>query len=109
MSEMDDFEGVAIGLLSDADRDVVRDGDELLVHGIVFARLEGEALLVRLPGERASDLVERGVATPAEGGAGAGAADEGVQWVGVADREDWAELAGEAHTLAHGHVPGGQS
>lgn len=104
MTDSSDFDALAADLLSDPDRDVTVDDTSLLVHGHEFARLDGDALLVRLPTARAADLIERGVAT----GASTDSTDTAV-WVSITDHEDWPELAGEAHTLAHGHLPGGAS
>lgn len=106
MTESAAFETLATQLLDDPDRDVSRSGDTLTVHGRVFAALGGDSLLVQLPGARADDLIARGMAAVAEGPVAAAPA---ARWVSVTDQEDWPELAAEAHVLAEGHVPGGQS
>jgi len=102
------FDTLSTELVNDPDRDVSRSGDSLEVHGLAFAVLEAESLLVRLPASRADDLVSRGMATPAESPV-AGGSDASARWVSITDQEDWPELAAEAHVGASGHVPGGQS
>lgn len=84
-----DLEGA---LLSDPDDDVAVDGDRFTVKGTLFAFRDGDALVVDLPPQRAGDLLDRDVATPEDGGPEAKG-----RWVRVADREDWVELATEAH------------
>jgi hypothetical protein len=75
---------------------------ELLVHGTIFARLEGDDLLVELPPARAADLVERGIA---EQFAAEGQPDR--DWVRVSDLQLWPELAREAHEyVGEPHVGG---
>ncbi len=106
MTESTAFETLATELLNDPDRDVSRAGDTLSVHGRAFAAVDGGSLLVQLPSARADDLISRGMATAA---VGPDQAAEAAQWVRVTDQEDWSELAAEAHVLAEGHVPGGQS
>jgi len=107
VTESTDFDDLATALLNDPDRDVSRSGDTLLVRGRVFAALDGDSLVVQVSAARADDLVSRGMASPASGPADA--AETAGRWVSVADHEDWPELADEAHVLAEGHVPGGQS
>jgi len=96
------FSSVSDVLLGDPDDDVQREGTRLTVKGTVFARLEGDELLVALPAARAADLVSRGIAGPASGDAGSG----GV-WVSIHDVENWVELAGEAHQFV-GEPPVGR-
>lgn len=76
----------------------------LLVHGRLFAFLEGDDLVVEVPFVRANDLVERGVAERAtrEG-------SEKRDWVRVTDRQLWAELAREAHEFVGEPAVGGDS
>ena len=95
------FSSVSDALLGDPDDDVRLDGTRLTVKGSVFARLEGEELLVALPPARAADLVSRGIASPASGDGGNGA------WVSIHDVENWVELAGEAHQFV-GEPPVGR-
>jgi hypothetical protein len=95
------FSSVSDALLGDPDDDVQLDGTRLTVKGAVFARLEGEELLVALPPARAADLVSRGIASPASGEASSGA------WVSIHDVENWVELAGEAHQFV-GEPPVGR-
>lgn len=95
------FSFVSDALLGDPDDDVQLDGTRLTVKGTVFARLEGDELLVALPAARAADLVSRGIASPAPGDGGSGA------WVSIHDVENWVELAGEAHQFV-GEPPVGR-
>jgi len=96
------FSSVSDVLLGDPDDDVQREGTRLTVKGTVFARLEGDELLVALPTARATDLVSRGIASPASGdGASSGT------WVSIHDVENWIELAGEAHQFV-GEPPVGR-
>jgi hypothetical protein len=76
----------------------------LLVHGTVFARLEGDDLLVELPPTRAADLVERGIAERfvLEG-------EPDRNWVRVSDLQLWPELAREAHEYVGEPPVGGDS
>jgi hypothetical protein len=96
------FSSVSDVLLGDPDDDVKLDGTRLTVKGTVFARLEGDDLLVALPAARAADLVSRGIAGPASGDAASG-----VVWVSIHDVENWIELAGEAHQFV-GEPPVGR-
>ncbi|MEO6116880.1 MAG: hypothetical protein ABIP33_10890 [Pseudolysinimonas sp.] len=96
------FTAVSDALLSDPDDDVQVDGGQLSVKGTVFARLEGDELLVDLPTSRAADLVSRGIASAAAGDATAVGA-----WVSIHDVENWVELAGEAHQFV-GEPPVGR-
>ena len=95
------FTAVSDALLGDPDDDVQLEGTQLTVKGTVFARLEGDELLVVLPASRAADLVSRGIAGPARDGASSGA------WVSIHDVENWVELAGEAHQFV-GEPPVGR-
>ncbi|MCU1584784.1 MAG: hypothetical protein JWM49_1340 [Microbacteriaceae bacterium] len=76
----------------------------LLVHGTVFARLEGDDLLVELPPARAADLVERGIAKRfvVKG-------QPGRNWARVRDLQLWPELAREAHEYVGEPPVGGDS
>jgi hypothetical protein len=96
------FSAVSDALLSDTDDDVTLDGTQLSVKGTVFARLEGDELLVDLPASRAADLVARGIGSAAGGDAPAVGA-----WVSIHDVENWVELAGEAHQFV-GEPPVGR-
>ena len=96
------FTAVSDVLLSDPDDDVQLDGRRLSVRGAVFARLEGDELLVDLPTARAADLVARGIAGRVDGDVTAVGA-----WVAIHDSENWAELAGEAHQFV-GEPPVGR-
>ncbi|HEY8912013.1 hypothetical protein [Lacisediminihabitans sp.] len=76
----------------------------LLVHGRLFAFLEGDDLVVDVAPARARDLVHRGVAErfvldghPAR------------ERVRVSDLQLWPELAGEAHEYVGEPPVGGQS
>lgn len=97
------FDLLATRLLEDPDDDVVATEKGLHVHGRLFAFLDGDALVVDLPAARALDLVDRGVATAASGGA----VDARGAWVGIADLADWPELAAEAHQFV-GEPPVGR-
>lgn len=68
----------------------------------MFARLEGDELLVALPAARAADLVSRGIAGRVAGDGGPHGA-----WVSIHDVENWTELAGEAHQFV-GEPPVGR-
>ena len=96
------FSHVADALLIDADDDVRLEGGALSVKGRVFARLDGDRLVVDLPSPRAADLVERGIASSASGTEAALGT-----WVGIDEAEDWIELAGEAHQFV-GEPPVGR-
>src|SRR5438874_1788309 len=86
------FTDLAFALREDPDHDVTVEPGRLLVHGRVFARLDGEALVVDLAQARADDLVTRGIAAAASGDPAPSGA-----WVAITDTEDWTELATEAH------------
>ena len=80
-------------LLLDEDLDVDETPDGLLVHGKLFAFLEGSELVVELPEARSIDLQLRGIATAFSGAHGGPSRN----WIRVGDRELWSELAHEAH------------
>jgi hypothetical protein len=80
-------------LLLDADADVDQTPDGLLVHGRLFAFLDGIDLVVELPAARSADLRRRGIVSPFVGDSGGPSRN----WVRVGDRELWSELAREAH------------
>ena len=98
----DAFEGVRFSF---ADFESVTESSEgLLVHGTLFAFLDGDELVVELDPQRAFDLVERGIATrfSAEG-------EVSREWVKVADQQLWPELAREAHEYVGEPPVGGDS
>ncbi|GAB3576797.1 hypothetical protein GCM10027406_10100 [Leifsonia lichenia] len=97
------FDLLATRLLEDPDDDVVATEKGLHVHGKLFAFLDGDTLVLDLPASRALDLVDRGVASLASGGV----VDARGSWVGIADVEDWPELASEAHQFV-GEPPVGR-
>ena len=94
---MDDVERVYDSmtreLLLDEDYDVDLTPDGLLVHGRLFAFLDGTDLVVDLPEARAKDLHDRGIAVPFSGTKG----EPSRNWIRVADLQLWSELAREAH------------
>lgn len=102
------FDDVTRALLADPDDDVTLEGTSLLVKGSVFAALDGELLVVALPAHRADDLLGRDVATPAEAPSAAAAGVAG-RWVGIADTQNWVELATEAHQFVGEPAVGGDS
>jgi hypothetical protein len=83
---------------------VTIDIDGLLVHGTLFAFLDGDELVVDLPAGRASDLVERdqGTRFRLEG-------EKSRDLVRVRDRSLWSELTREAHEYVGEPPVGGQS
>lgn len=96
------FEALRSALQQDPDLDVtVREG-ALVVHQTAFAFLAGSSLAVRLPADRADDLIKRDIAKLLRH-------DPGADWVTISESEDWPELAAEAHELASGHQPGNRS
>jgi hypothetical protein len=83
---------------------VTVDSDGLLVHGTIFAFLIDDDLVVDLPAQRASDLVEREQGTRFR--------LDGVKsrdLVKVRDRSLWSELTREAHEYVGEPPVGGQS
>lgn len=87
------YDAVVRELLLDEDADVEAAPDGVLVKGRLFAFLDGEELVVELPDARSADLHERGIVVPFRGANG----DTSRNWVRIADRELWSELAREAH------------
>jgi hypothetical protein len=98
------FADLTYALRADADNDVTSVGERLFVRGRLFAFRSGGLLVVDLSPARAQDLVRRGTAAPATGPS----PTKGI-WVSVADTEDWAELADEAHQFVGEPTVGGQS
>jgi hypothetical protein len=76
----------------------------LLVHGTIFAWLDGDDLIVDLPTDRASDLVSRGIARRVKADA-----VPSRDVVRIADRALWSELTREAHEYVGEPPVGGQS
>jgi hypothetical protein len=99
-----EFDLVKGELLADPDDDVVDGGEGLLVKGSLFAFESEDGLVVDLPEQRAADLIERGVAEPAE-------AEQSAKgrWVAVRDAADWLEIATEAHQFVGEPAVGRQS
>jgi len=97
------YDAVTRELLLDEDFDVNLAPDGLLVHGRLFAFLDGDDLVVDLPEARATDLRKRGIAVPFSGTLGGPSRN----WVRVGDRELWSELAREAHQFV-GEPPVGR-
>jgi hypothetical protein len=97
------FQLIAAELLQDPDDDVSVTSTGLHVHGRLFAYQDGAGLVVDLPQDRADDLIGREVAVPVA----EGRAEPRGAWVAIADAEDWAELAGEAHQFV-GEPPVGK-
>ncbi|HEY0260142.1 MAG TPA: hypothetical protein VGC18_09860 [Lacisediminihabitans sp.] len=96
------FENLALSL---RDEDgVTFEPSGLVVHGKLFAFLQGERLVVELPESRSRDLVTRGVAATfvSEG-------HPSRKWVSVADVQLWDELARESHEFVGEPPIGGQS
>ena len=84
------FDDLVQRLEDDLEEGLGRDGAVLTVHGAPFAVLDGDDLVVPLPDARVADLLDRGVALPAD-------AADGRARVRVADTDLWEELAREAH------------
>jgi hypothetical protein len=99
-----DYKSLTIELAEDEDYDVDIAADGLLVHGKLFAFLEGDDLVVELPEARANDLKARGVAA-----AFRAAGHPTRDWVRVSDRQLWSELARESHTFVGEPAVGGES
>lgn len=87
------YDAVTREMLLDEDFDVDLTLDGLLVHGKLFAFLDGTELVVELPEARAADLRERGLALPFRGRQ----SGPSRNWIRVSDRALWSELAREAH------------
>ncbi|MFB2555639.1 hypothetical protein [Herbiconiux liangxiaofengii] len=98
------FDDLSRALLADPDDDVSVEGQTLLVKGVAFAVVVGDDLVVDLPAARAADLIGRDEARGAEGPAPAKG-----RWVAVADRQNWGELASEAHQFVGEPAVGGDS
>jgi len=98
------FDELSQALRTDADDDVTAIGDSLLVRGRLFAFRADRLLVVDLPAERATDLIERGMAVSAAASSPA----HGI-WVSISDLEDWPEIAGEAHQFVGEPAVGGES
>lgn len=97
------FEDLAIELIDSNDGVSITDAG-LLVHGVLFAFLRENDLVVDVSGLRASDLVKRGVA--------ASYIHDGHpdrHWVRVSETQLWSELAREAHEYVGEPPVGGQS
>ena len=88
MTELD-VDTLQVALTEDGDLDVTAEGDDLSC-GAALRRVTSQGLVVDLPQARAADLVARGIAAP---GPSDGTARG--EWVVIADREDWHELASE--------------
>jgi len=97
------FEDLSIELVDSNDGVSVTDAG-LLVHGILFAFLLENDLVVDVSRLRARDLVKRGVA--------ASYIHDGHpdrHWVRVSETQLWSELAREAHEYVGEPPVGGQS
>jgi hypothetical protein len=88
---------------------VTIDIDGLLVHGTLFAFLDGDELVVDLPAGRASDLVERDQGTRFRLDADGVRGEKSRDLVRVRDRSLWQELTREAHEYVGEPPVGGQS
>ena len=86
------------------DDGVTVNGNELFVHGTIFAFLDGDDLVVEVSDARAADLTGRGVAA-------AFVADHHRtrNWVRVSDQQLWPELARESHDFTGEPAVGGDS
>jgi hypothetical protein len=98
------YNTLTIELAEDEDYDVDIAADGLLVHGKLFAFLEGDDLVVELPEARAKDLKARGVAQAFRAGA-----HSTRNWVRVSEIQLWSELARESHTFVGEPAVGGES
>ncbi len=98
----DAFEGVRYSFGDEESVSETEDG--LVVHGRLFAFLEGDDLVVEVGPARANDLVARGIAErfTSEG-------QESRKWIRVADQQLWPELAREAHEYVGEPPVGGES
>ena len=88
---------------------VTVDIDGLLVHGTLFAFLDGDELVVDLPVARASDLVERDQGTRFRMEVDGSGGEKSRDLVRVRDRSLWSELTREAHEYVGEPPVGGQS
>jgi hypothetical protein len=91
-AEVQQYDGVAV------------QPDGLYVYGKLFAFLADDNLVVELPLGRMGDLEVRGQVTPF-----ASERHPTRDWVRVADRELWPELAREAHEYVGEPPVGGES
>jgi predicted ABC-class ATPase len=98
------YEDITFDLQRDEDDDVVATEDGLLVHGKLFAFLDGADLVIELSDARTRDLTERGVAARYET-----AERTARNWVRISDVELWPELAREAHQFVGEPPVGGAS
>ena len=98
------YDALTIELAEDEDYDVDIAADGLLVHGRLFAFLEGDDLVVELPEARANDLKARGVASVFRA-----AGHPTRDWARVSDRQLWSELARESHAFVGEPAVGGES
>lgn len=98
------YDDITFTLQRDEDDDVAVAEDGLLVHGKLFAFLDGDDLVVELPESRARDLKQRGVVVAFET-----ARHPARNWVRVSDIELWSELAREAHEFVGEPQVGGAS
>lgn len=89
-----------LAAMSDEDPDVTADHHTLLVRGRPFGWLDGDALRLRLPAERAGDLDHRGVAARVSGS---------PSTVRVIDMQLWPELASESRDYVGEPAVGGRS
>ncbi len=96
------YEDLVLGLREEDGVAATPDG--LLVHGKLFAFLEGDDLVVELPEARSADLRTRGVAS-----AFRAAGHPLREWVRVSDLQLWPELARESHEFVGEPPVGGQS
>lgn len=104
MTPTEEFDQLAVELINDSDQDVSVMDNSLVVAGQKFAYLDGASLMVRLTPKRGMDLASRGVAEPVPA-----SSRHAEQWVRIFDKEDWSELAREAHGFGQAHRPGGES
>ena len=94
----------ALIILMSEEEGVTVEDNELLVHGKVFAYLDGSDLIVEVPDHRAVDLRTREVAE-----AFVSDGHPARDWVRVSDEQLWPELAREAHEFVGEPAVGGQS
>jgi len=101
-SSVEAYDSLVLTLRTEEGVKVTPDG--LLVHGKLFAFLDGDDLVVEVSEARATDLKTRGVSAPFTGGG-----HELRDWVRVSDLELWPELAREAHEFVGEPAVGGDS